>query len=153
MTGVDIIALSACLAGVLDISATASVMYAQGVPISRLLQFIASGAFGPSAFDGGKRMAGLGLLLHFLIAGIVATVYYAATRPLMPIRLDRAVLFGALYGALVHLMMSRLVVPLSRAPKRKFSIKAFLTQLVIHIFCVGIPIATMQSYFSGQTRL
>jgi len=47
------------------------------------------------------------------------------------------------------MVMSRVVVPLSAAPKRKFSAKAFLTQLIIPIFCVGPPIALIVSHFSG----
>jgi len=117
MTVVETVALSGCLAGVLDILATATVMTAQGGSIKRLLQFIASGVFGTSAFDGDKRTAGIGLLLHFLIAGIAATIYYAISRS-VSIILNRPVLFGALYGIAVHLIMSRIVVPLSRVPKR-----------------------------------
>jgi hypothetical protein len=100
-------------------------------------------AFGTSALDGGKRTAGIGLLLHFLIAGSAATIYYAMSRS-VPMSLNRPVLNGI--G--VHLIMSRIVVPLSRAPKREFAAGAFLTQLVIHVFCVGLPIALTQSYFS-----
>src|ERR1700743_3420984 len=147
MSAVVAIAASACLAGVLDISATGAIMAAQGTPVERLLQFVASGALGPSSFQGGKKPAGIGLLFHFLIAVIAATIYYAISR-VVPVSLARPVLFGALYGIAVDLVMSRIVVPLSRAPKREFSLKAFLTQLVIHILCVGLPIALAQSYLT-----
>ena len=147
MTAVEAIAASACLAGVLDISATGAIMTAQGTPFERLLQFVASGALGASSFQGGKKTAGIGLLFHFLIAGIAATIYYVIGR-VLPVSLARPVLFGVLYGITVHLVMSRVVVPLSRAPKREFSLKAFLTQLVIHILCVGLPIALTQSYLT-----
>ncbi len=141
----QVVALSACLAGVLDLSATGILMATQGTPIKRLLQFIASGVLGPSAFNGGRRTAGFGLLLHFLIAVVAAALYFEVSRGL-PIILNRPVLFGVLYGVTVHLVMSRIVVPLSRAPKREFSIAAFLVQLVIHVFCVGLPIALTQSH-------
>ena len=147
MAAATSIILSACLAGFLDISATGTVMARQGVPFQRLLQFVASGALGSSAFDGGKKTAGAGLLFHFLVAGAVASIYYVVSRRI-PISADRPVLFGVLYGITVHLFMSRIVVPLSRAPKREFSIKAFLTQLTIHIFCVGLPISLTQHYLS-----
>lgn len=140
-----VIVLSACLAGVLDLSATGILMASQGNPFERLLQFIASGALGTSAFKGGKKTAAIGLSLHFLIAVVAATFYFGISRGL-PIILNRPVLFGVLYGITVHLVMSRIVVPLSRTPKREFSIVAFLVQLVIHIFCVGLPIALTQSH-------
>ena len=37
--------------------------------------------------------------------------------------------------------MNRIVMPLSAAPKRDFAPRPFLTQLVIHILYVGLPIA------------
>ena len=147
MTAVEAIAASACLAGVLDISATGTIMATQGTPFERLLQFVASGALGASSFQGGKKTAGIGLFFHFLIAGIAATIYYAISR-ILPVSMARPVLFGVLYGITVHLIMSCVVVPLSRAPKREFSLKAFLTQLVIHTLCVGLPIALTQSYLT-----
>jgi hypothetical protein len=147
VTAGEIIAISSLLAGVLDLAATAAVMAAQRVPFKRLLQFIASGAFGDSSFNGGTRTAGVGLLFHFLIASIAAAIYYAVSRRL-PISLERPVLFGVFYGITVHLVMSLAVVPLSRAPKRAFSAKAFVTQLVIHVLCVGLPIALTQSYLA-----
>jgi hypothetical protein len=117
------------------------------VPFERLLQTIASGALGPSAFQGGKRTATIGFLFHFLVALIAAAVYYATGRNLA-LLLDHPLLSGILYGTAVHLVMSRIVLPLSRAPKRKFSAKAFLTQLVIHIVCVGLPIALVVARFT-----
>jgi hypothetical protein len=54
----------------------------------------------------------------------------------------------------VHLVMSRVVMPLSGAPKRPFTWKGWLLQLVIHITCVGLPIALLQSsrLMSGNIR-
>ena len=112
-----------------------------------MLQTIASGALGPSAFKGGKKTAAIGFLFHFLIAFTAAAVYYAASRNLT-LLLDHPLLSGLLYGTAVHLVMSRIVVPLSRAPKRTFSAKAFFTQLVIHIVCVGLPIAFVVARFT-----
>lgn len=145
MLTAKVILLSACLAGVLDLSATGILRVSQGTPFERLLQFIASGALGPSAFNGGKKTATIGLAFHFLIAVVAAALYFEVSRA-MPMILNRSVLFGVLYGIVVHLVMSCIVLPLSRAPKREFSIVAFLVQLAIHIFFVGLPIALTQSH-------
>ena len=147
MTAIEAIAVSAGVAGTLDIAATGTLMRAQGVPFTRLLQFVASGALGPSAMEGGRRTAGLGLALHFLIAVVWGGIYGVAAGA-SPMLLGRPVLFGAVFGVVVHLVMSRVVVPLSRAPKRPFTWKAWLTQLVIHVVCVGLPIALVQSHFT-----
>ena len=146
VTTLEAISVSALFAGALDISATATLMRLQGTTVKRLLQFVASGALGASAFNGGNRTAVFGLLCHFLIAAVAASVYYAFGLQL-PILFEHPLLFGSLYGIAVHLVMSRIVVPLSKAPTREFSIKAFVAQLVVHIVCVGIPIAFTQSRF------
>jgi hypothetical protein len=147
MTGIETITLAGLVGGVLDITATSTLFALQGLPLERLWQGIASGALGPSAFKGGKRAATLGLVFHFLIALAVAAIYYAISITL-PILIEKPILCGTLYGIVVHLVMSRIVVPLSAAPKREFSPKAFLTQLVIHIFFVGLPIALTVAHLS-----
>lgn len=149
MTSLLAIALSALIAGTLDIAATGSLMRAQGTPFRRLLQFVASGALGPSALEGGSGTAIAGLALHFGVAGIWALIYFTLADR-WPALGALPVLSGALYGAVVHVLMSRIVVPLSRAAKRPFSWKAWLTQLAIHIVCVGIPIAWVQSYWLSR---
>jgi uncharacterized membrane protein YagU involved in acid resistance len=145
--GIEIITLAGLLAGALDITATSTLMSLQGMPLERLWQGIASGALGASSFKGGKRTAALGLFFHFAIAFTVAAIYYAISRQL-PITTERPVLCGTLYGVIVHLVMSRIVVPLSAAPKRECSAKAFVTQLVIHICFVGLPIALTVAHFT-----
>jgi uncharacterized membrane protein YagU involved in acid resistance len=147
MTSLEVISLAGLLSGVLDLTATSTlVRRTQGIPLERLLQRIASGAFGPSAFEGGKKTATAGLFFHFLISFTAAFVYYASSRKLA-ILIDHPLLSGVLYGAAVHLVMNRIVLPLSSAAI-PFSAKAFLTQLVIHILFVGLPIALVVSHLS-----
>jgi uncharacterized membrane protein YagU involved in acid resistance len=147
MTSLEVISLAGLLSGVLDITATSTLVKTQGVPLERLFQTIASGALGPSSFQQGKKTAAVGLFFHFLIAFSAALIYYAISRKLTAL-IDSPLFSGVVYGSAVHLVMSRIVVPLSAAPKREFSTKAFLTQLIIHIFCVGLPIALIVSHFS-----
>ena len=147
MTSLETISLAGLLSGTLDLTATSTLVKTQGIPVERLLQTIASGALGSSAFQRGKKAAALGLFFHFLIAFSAAFAYYAISRKLSAL-IDSPLFSGVVYGSAVHLLMSRIVVPLSAAPKRNFSAKAFLTQLIIHIFCVGLPIALIVSRFS-----
>lgn len=133
--------------GVLDITAALVVYGFFGLKPMRLLQGIASGLLGPKAFDGGLATALLGLLCHFVIAFGAAAVYFAASRA-MPFLLRNAVVSGALYGVAVYFFMSRIVVPLSAAAKRPFSLKLMIIGIVIHIFCVGLPISLSVRRFS-----
>jgi hypothetical protein len=119
---------------------TSTLFKLRGGGYEKLFQFIASGALGAAAFTGGKATAALGVLFHFFIAFSVAAVYYGASLRL-GILLAHVFFSGILYGAGVHLVMSLIVVPLSAAPKREFSLAAFVTQLVVHMFFVGLPIA------------
>lgn len=147
MTGVETVALAGLLAGTLDITVTSTLFARQGLSVERLWQGIASGVLGSSAFSGGRKIAALGLFFHFVIAFSVAAIYFALSRRLS-LLIEAPFLCGAIYGAAVHVVMSRIVLPLSLAPKRVFSAKAFFIQLVVHICFVGLPIATVVAHFS-----
>jgi hypothetical protein len=133
--------------GVLDITAALVVYGYLGAKPMRLLQGIASGLLGPKAFDGGLAMALLGLLCHFVIAFGAATVYFVASRAIR-ILIDHAVVSGVLYGVVVYFFMNRIVLPLSAA-RRPFSMKLMIIGVIIHIFCVGLPISLSVRRFSG----
>jgi hypothetical protein len=134
------IGIAGLTCGVMDISAALIVYGAMGAKPLRLLQGIAGGVLGPRAYNGGVQTALLGLLLHFIIAFSAATIFFLATR-FIRFLIDHAVLSGVLYGIAVYFFMNRVVVPLSAATKYPFSVKAMLIGVVIHIFCVGIPIS------------
>lgn len=133
--------------GVMDITAALVVYGYLGLKPLRLLQGIASGLLGPKAFDGGLATALLGLLCHFVIAFGAATVYFVASRTI-PFLVQYAIVCGALYGVAVYFIMNRVVLPLSAAAKRPSSLKLMIIGVVIHIFCVGLPIALSVRRFS-----
>jgi uncharacterized membrane protein YagU involved in acid resistance len=147
MSPFAVIILAGSICGILDLLSASVLFLSRGGTFERLLQFIASGALGESSFRGGKKTAALGLLFHFVIAFIAAAVYYAASRSL-PLLIARPILYGILYGILIHLFMTFVTIPLSRAPKRKFSAGFFIGQLAIHMFIVGPSISLTISHFS-----
>lgn len=134
------IAMAGLACGVLDITAALVVYGSMGLKPLRLLQGIAAGVLGPKSFQGGMATALLGLALHFVIAFGAAAVYFIASRNLR-ILVDQAALCGVLYGIAVYFFMNRIAVPLSGATKFPFSLKMMVIGVVIHIFCVGLPIA------------
>ena len=127
--------------GVLDITAAFVVYGSFGLKPLRLLQGIAAGVLGPGALGGGIATAALGLFLHFVIAYGAATVYVVASRWLRFL-LQHATAWGPVYGVAVYFFMNRVVVPLSAARKNPFSVRMMVIGVVIHIFCVGLPIST-----------
>jgi hypothetical protein len=133
--------------GLLDITAALLVYGYFGAKPLRLLQGIAGGVLGLRTYSGGIGTALLGLLCHFVIAFSAAAVYVAASR-IMPFLVRHAVLSGALYGVAVYFFMNRVVVPLSAAAKFPFSFKMMVIGVVIHIFCVGLPISLVTRRYS-----
>lgn len=143
------ILLGGLIAGTLDISYACIFSYIRrGTNPARILQSVASGALGRSAFDGGARTAALGLILHFLIATIAAAVYYLASRPLR-LLVNQAIICGPLYGVGVYLVMSFVVLPLSAIGSRPaLPLPVLAGALLIHMFGIGLPIALVVRRYS-----
>lgn len=132
--------------GVLDITAALVIYGLFGLPPMRLLQGIASGLLGKAAFAGGAATAALGLLCHFFIALSAAAVYFVASRKI-GFLVQMPVISGVLYGIAVYFFMNRVVLPLSAVRQAPFSLKMMLIGMIIHIFCVGLPISmTVRRY-------
>jgi hypothetical protein len=134
------ILLGGASAGVLDIFAAFTVYGLRGVPPVRILQSIASGLLGGAAFEGGVATAALGAALHFVIATGAAATYTLASRKL-DVLVRRPWAAGAAFGVAVYLFMNFVVLPLSAVAKRPFSPEMAAIMVVVHVFCVGLPIA------------
>jgi uncharacterized membrane protein YagU involved in acid resistance len=126
--------------GVCDITAALVVYGYFGIKPLRLLQSVASGLLGPSSYSGGIATAMLGLLCHFVVAFGAATTYFLLSRA-MPFLLRYTAVSGPLYGIAVYFFMQYVTVPLSAARRSPFSLKFMIIGILIHIFCVGLPIA------------
>jgi hypothetical protein len=130
------------IAGMTDITSAIINGGLHGRSFVWVLQSVAGGLLGRNTFQGGLRTAALGLALHFLIATTWAAVYYAASLRL-PLLTRQAVVCGLLYGVVVYLYMYTVVLPLSALRFKFFnqSASAILTGVLIHLLCVGLPIA------------
>ena len=137
------------ICGTMDITAALVVYGHYGLAPMRLLQGIAAGLLGRRSFDGGAATAALGLACHYFIAYSAASVYYAASRA-MPVLVRHFIGFGALYGVCVYYFMQYTVIPLSAATRRPFSMKLMIIGVVIHICCVGLPIAATIRWFAPR---
>ncbi|MDQ3012776.1 MAG: hypothetical protein M3X11_18970, partial [Acidobacteriota bacterium] len=129
------------IAGVLDILAAFVTNAPRGVTPMRLLHAVASGVLGRDASTGGITTAILGLALHFVIAFGAAAVYYAVSRKLT-ILVRQPIICGLLFGIAVYWFMNLIVLPLSAFPyKISYQLSAVATGLMVHMLCVGLPIA------------
>ena len=113
------------------------------------MQSVASGLLGPESFKGGLATAGLGLVLHFVIALGAAAVFYAASRKLR-ILIQHPVASGLAYGLAIYAFMNLVVLPLSAASP-KYSVYSVVSQLIVHPLLIGLPIALIVRRFSKPT--
>ncbi|MGH9844251.1 MAG: hypothetical protein ACREEM_36475 [Blastocatellia bacterium] len=138
---VQTILLGGLSAGALDFIGACVSNAPRGITPMRIAQSIASGSLGAAAFKGGYKTAALGVASHFLIALGAAAVYALASRKL-PLLLEHVYLSGALYGVAVFWFMQLVVLPLSAISfKQNFSWPVVATGLIVHVLCVGWPIA------------
>lgn len=121
------------------------------VPPSRILQSIAAGLLGESSFTGGAATAGLGLLLHYLIACTMSLAYCLAARRWRELT-RRYLAWGSAYGLLLYLIMNHIVVPLSAAPGGSRDPTWIVLTIAVHAFLVGVPIAWFAGRATGQRR-
>lgn len=132
----------AVVAGVLDatFAVIVDVVILRAFSLLGVLQWIASGAIGRAAFSGGLATAALGVAIHFALAALFATAYWAASLRIEALR-THALPFGVLYGAGIWIVMDLIVLPRSGAPLAAFDPIVFTAFLLDHAFFVGLPIA------------
>jgi hypothetical protein len=137
------------IAGTLDLTAACITAWLRaGVTPVRVMQSISSGLFGAASYSRGAKTAALGVVLHFLIATTATAVFYFASRKLRFL-VERPVAWGLVYGVIVYAFMNFVVLPLSAFPQRTPPrLSGRIIGLLIIMFCIGLPIATIVRRFS-----
>ena len=133
------ILIATAVCGVLDILLAMGLTVWRGREIPAMLRFVASGPF-PPATDWGAGGAALGLAVHFTLMAIMVGVFVFILRE-RPKLLDRAVLWGAVYGFLTYIVLDLIVVPLRFEGAFPPSALSIVTQLFAHVVLVGIVTA------------
>lgn len=117
----------------------------------RLLQYIASGALGEAAFDGGIGTALVGAGFHYFIAIVMVLVYYLASRRYRAL-VQHPLRYGLPYGLLLWVVMTHVVVPLSLAqPSAKPLMLAVVTNFLMHLV-FGVICAAFSRRAHGLRR-
>ena len=135
------IAIGGCIAGALDILFAISFAAYGGRTADWLLPTVATGLLGEHAYAGGWAAAILGLAGHFAMSfGWAALFVFAASR--VPRLIERPLMYGLLFGALVFFTMRLVILPLSAFPYPvSFKPLAAGLDLLSHLFFFGLPIA------------
>lgn len=130
--------LIALVAGTLD--GLAAVIFLGKMNFTGVFQYISSAIIGPEAFAGGIKTALIGLVLHYFIAFSFTLVFTIASTK-TPILRKNVILSGILYGIVVWTIMTLLIVPLTKIPAAPFNYERAILNVVILIFCIGLPIS------------
>ena len=132
------IALATAVAGTLDILwAMILTMTVGKGDIPAMLRFVASGPFGDAAKEWGAGGAILGLVVHFTLMAIMATIFVSIVRA-RPQLLDMPWRTALAFGVVTYFAMNWVVVPLrfhTPLPPKTISI---VTQLFAHLVLVSL---------------
>ena len=131
------------VAGALDITYAFIIWGLRGVTPLRIGRSIATGLVGVEAARAGGVGLGLfGLLLHFIMATIIAAIYYGAARNIR-LLVDKAVPCGIAYGLATYGVMNYAVMPLSAIKSTGGGGPTYITitGILVHMFLIGLPIA------------
>jgi len=126
--------------GVLDATDGVVFLGLHGQNPIQVLQYIASSLLGTRSFSGGLASAGLGLVLHFAVSLVVATIYILASRRVAVLR-TQWVLLGLLFGAAAWVVMNLVVLPLTAVAHGPIPTAAMINGIIGHALFVGLPSA------------
>lgn len=144
--------LGGLVAGVLDLAAVFAFWAVKGVAPASILQSIATSVLGREAFALGAPAVLLGFFLHFAVSFVFSAAYVVVSSRAHVLR-SRPIISGVAYGAVAYVIMTFIVVPLSRAefggwPPPLVNLAA---SIFIHLFLFGLPIALAASRIA-ETR-
>jgi uncharacterized membrane protein YagU involved in acid resistance len=130
------------------IAATLDLLYAivyswirAKVPPIVIMQSVASGLIGQPAYEGGAATAALGVVCHYAMALIIASIFWLASRRL-GFMTRNAVASGLAFGVCVYVVMNFVVIPLSAFPTQMtYTPVRVAINVVAHMILFGLPIA------------
>jgi hypothetical protein len=115
----------------------------QKTPFIVSLQYIASGALGMTAFEGGIAAAMLGVLFHLIISFAIAAIFILSADRI-PLLHRYPIAASLLYGVGVFIVMNLIVTPLSATPPIPPPTMPWLIEAIIeHVLFVGLPLGIL----------
>jgi hypothetical protein len=141
-SAVATITTATIISGLLDATAGVVIYWIyKGLNPLQVLQYIASGIFGPSVIGGSVVYVLIGLVLHFVIAFAFTCAYYLVF-PYIRSFAKNTIVNGLLYGAFIWVFMNYLVLPISNIPHSPKDLVSVM-ELIWHSALVGLPIAVI----------
>lgn len=125
-------------AGTLDI--LCAIIFLADGNAAGVLRFIAKGAMGNAALEGGTGMVLLGAVFHYIIAFCFAAGYFLVF-PYIPFLRKQKIVSGLLYGIFIWIFMQYAVLPFTFNPPGPFSFEGSWKNIVILMLAVGLPVS------------
>jgi hypothetical protein len=145
--------ITTLVAGTADLmAAISSALIQSGKFPAKILHYIAGGALGlETTMKGGTEIAVLGLLIHFFLAFSYTLAFFLLYPRLKFLQKGNTILIGLLYGCLVGVFMTFIVLPLTALPESKFVLMKALQSWLILAVALGLPIAILaKQYYKLQ---
>lgn len=131
---------STLLVGSLDIFAALAHFYIRTKKDPLIVpKYIASAVFGGRAYTG-DNMILYGFLFHFVVALGWTFIFYMIY-PKMKWLSKSRVMTGLIYGIFIWLLMTQLVVPLTRASTGAFDPEQAAIAVLILVVTIGLPLS------------
>ena len=151
-----VILLAGLFVGTLDIlSAFVDYFINTGKNPLLVLKYVASGAFGESAFTGGPEIMVLGLLFHYLFALFFTFLFFWLYSRINFLSKNK-IITGIVYGLFVWMVMNLIVVQLCRAPHapiKDMKAEKILKSAIILIVMIGLRLSFIANkYFSNHSK-
>lgn len=89
------------------------------------------------------------MLIHYLISLTWTAIFFVASRKVSML-VRRPVICGLLYGGLVYVVMTYLVLPLTRVPHltRPITLVGRINAIAALLFCIGLTITLLTRRYS-----
>jgi len=138
------------------VCATALSVFAYHTTAAGLWRGVASTVLGPTALNDGGRAVAVGIALHLAVAFTWSAIFVAAVLAWPALRRMIATPGGALgaaviYGPLIWLVMSLIVIPLATGRPPRFGVRWWV-QICAHVPFVTIPLVFTTRRVIGADR-
>jgi hypothetical protein len=140
------------LAGTMDLcGAVINYMISHGNFPYKILEYIASGAFGKSAMNGSLGSNLWGLFFHYFIA-ISFTIFYFLIYPGIKFLQKNILISAIIYGLFVWAVTNMIVLPLSaiHSPVIPTNFVAAARAAFVLMVCIGLPDAYFAKKFYAK---
>ena len=139
------------IAGILNVNAAVLAYWLfKDLNPFHVLQYVASGVFGPSTINGGLVYVVVGVMFHFVIAYTFAFFFFFIYPKVGYIK-NNIIVAGLVYGLSIWLFMNAIILPNSNIPKSPMDFVS-VTEALWHMVLVGLPIAIITDKYYQKNK-